>query len=67
MLALTIGANGEVAEVEVVTSVDPALDAAAMAAVKRWRFKPAMACGKAGRGRHATSSRARFELGRLTG
>ena len=38
--------NGEVATVDVVTSIDPGLDAAIVAALKRWRFKPAMACGK---------------------
>lgn len=33
-------------DVIVVAGVDPALDAAIIAALKRWRFKPAMACGK---------------------
>jgi TonB family protein len=43
---LTIDANGEVSNVEVITSVEPSLDAAVVAALKSWRFKPAMACGK---------------------
>src|SRR5215831_3755448 len=43
---LTIAANGEVADVLVKAGVEPALDAAIIAALKTWRFKPAMACGK---------------------
>ena len=46
VLKLTIAADGSVAEVEVVSSVDPALDASAVATVKRWRFKPALRCGR---------------------
>jgi protein TonB len=45
-LKLTIGADGSVTEVEVIASVEPALDAAAVAVVKQWRFKPALRCGK---------------------
>ena len=45
-LKLTIGADGSVVDVEVVASVEPALDAAAVAVVKQWRFKPALRCGK---------------------
>jgi protein TonB len=45
-LKLTIGADGSVTAVEVVASVDPGLDAAAVAVVKQWRFKPALKCGK---------------------
>jgi protein TonB len=43
---LVIDADGQVSDVIVVAGVDPALDAAIVAALKRWRFKPAMACGK---------------------
>lgn len=43
---LVIDADGQVSDVIVVAGVDPALDAAIIAALKRWRFKPAMACGK---------------------
>jgi TonB family protein len=59
---LTIDASGEVASVDVVTSIDPGFDAAIVAALKRWRFKPAMACGKAIGGAVVPFS-ARFELG----
>jgi protein TonB len=45
-LKLTIAADGSVVDVEVVASVEPGLDAAAVAAVKQWRFKPALRCGK---------------------
>jgi TonB family protein len=46
VLKLVIGADGSVRDVEVVSGVDPALDASAIATVKRWRFKPAMRCGR---------------------
>lgn len=58
---LTIDANGEVSSVDVVTSIDPGFDAAIVAALKRWRFKPAMACGKPVASSMPFS--ARFELG----
>jgi protein TonB len=45
-LKLVIGADGSVTDVEVVASVEAGLDAAAVAAVKQWRFKPALKCGK---------------------
>jgi protein TonB len=59
---LTIDADGQVESVTVLSSVDPAFDAAIVAALKRWRFKPAMACGKP----VASATipfKARFELG----
>lgn len=43
---LVVDADGQVSDVIVVAGVDPSLDAAIVAALKRWRFKPAMACGK---------------------
>jgi protein TonB len=43
---LVVDADGQVSEVVVVAGVEPALDAAIVAALKRWRFKPALACGK---------------------
>ena len=58
---LTIDTNGEVASVDVLTSIDPGFDAAIVAALKRWRFKPAMACGKPVASTMPFS--ARFELG----
>lgn len=58
---IIVGANGEVTDVEVVTSLEPGFDAAIKAALMRWRFKPAMQCGRpvAG-GIHKFT--ARFEL-----
>ena len=58
---LAIDTNGEVIGVDVVTSIDPGFDAAIVAALKRWRFKPAMACGKPVASSMPFS--ARFELG----
>jgi len=55
-------AEGSVTSVDVLSSVSPELDAAAVAAVKHWRFKPAMACGKAIAGGTYVLAR-RFELG----
>jgi protein TonB len=62
VLKITVNADGSVASVDVVSSVDAALDAAAIAAVKTWIFKPAMRCGKAMGGATFTLAR-RFELG----
>lgn len=62
VLRITIGADGTVADVQVQSAVDPALDAAAVAAVKTWTFKPAMRCGKSMAGGVFTLAR-RFELG----
>jgi TonB family protein len=45
-LRLIVAADGSVSEVEVMSSVEAALDAAAVAAAKLWRFRPAMLCGK---------------------
>ena len=61
-LKLTVGADGQVINVEVLYSVAPELDAAAVSAVKLWRFKPAMMCGKAVSGGVYIVAR-RFELG----
>ncbi len=47
ILSLTIGADGAVTGVRVTKSLSAEMDAAAEAAVKQWRFKPALACGKA--------------------
>lgn len=46
VLEATVDADGNVTAVKVISGVDPALDATAIATVKTWRFKPAMACGK---------------------
>jgi len=62
VLKIYIAADGSVEKVEVVSAVDPQLDAAAIAAVKSWTFKPAMRCGKPMGGVAFTLAR-RFELG----
>lgn len=62
VLRLTVGADGSVAKADVVASVDAGLDAAALATVEKWRFKPAMRCGKPMFGGVYTLAR-RFELG----
>src|SRR3954470_19031318 len=41
-----INREGNVANVKVIHSLDPGLDAAAIAAVKLWRFRPGMRSGK---------------------
>jgi protein TonB len=61
-LRVTISATGEVTSVEVLASVQPSLDAAAVASVKQWRFKPAMRCGKPFSGGTYVIQRT-FELG----
>jgi protein TonB len=61
-LRLTIGADGAVVRVDVIESVSAELDAAAVAAAKQWRFKPAMACGRPIAGGTYVLAR-RFELG----
>jgi protein TonB len=61
-LKLIVGADGSVVGVEILASVSPELDAAAVAAVRQWRFKPAMACGKPVAGGTYIIAR-RFELG----
>lgn len=62
ILRITVGKDGSVSNVEVQSSVDGSLDAAAVAAVKTWTFKPAMRCGKPMAGGVFTLAR-RFELG----
>lgn len=62
VLRLFVGADGSVAKVEVLGKVDPELDAAAVASVERWRFRPSQRCGKPVAGGVYTLAR-RFELG----
>jgi protein TonB len=62
VLRVTVGPDGAVLKIEVMSSVDPSLDAAAIAAVKTWRFAPALACGRPVGGGVFTLAR-RFELG----
>src|SRR5262249_1104928 len=62
VLRLQVGADGSVTQVAVLSSVESALDAAAIVAAKKWRFKPAMRCGKPVAGGVYTLAR-RFELG----
>jgi protein TonB len=59
---LTVAANGEVSNVEVQAGIEPAFDNALVAALKTWRFKPAMACGKPVNGGTFIVART-FELG----
>ena len=61
-LRVTISATGEVTNVEVLAGVQASLDAAAIASVKQWRFKPAMRCGKPFAGGTFVIART-FELG----
>jgi protein TonB len=62
VLRLTIAADGTVSKSDVVSSVDAGLDAAAIATVEHWRFKPSTRCGKPFAGGIYTLAR-RFELG----
>jgi TonB family protein len=61
-LRFTVSETGEVTKVDVLAGIDPGLDAAVVAAAQRWRFKPAMACGKPIAGGTYVFA-ARFELG----
>jgi protein TonB len=61
-LRVTIGAAGEVTNVEILESVQASLDAAAVATARQWRFKPAMRCGKPFAGGTFVIVR-KFELG----
>jgi TonB family protein len=58
---VTVAASGEVTNVEILAGIDPAFDAAIQAALMRWRFKPALACGKPVAG-GTYVVQARFEL-----
>ncbi|MBN1962905.1 MAG: energy transducer TonB [Deltaproteobacteria bacterium] len=62
VLRIFVAANGSVSRVEVLSSVEPALDAAAIASVKQWRFTPSKACGRPVDGGVYTIAR-KFELG----
>jgi protein TonB len=62
VLRIFVGPDGSVVRVEVVSSVQEALDAAAIATVRQWRFKPALACGRPVDGGVYTIAR-KFELG----
>jgi protein TonB len=59
---ITVGINGEVTDIEILVHIDPGFDAAIEAALRRWRFKPAMACGKPVAGGTLPFT-AKFELG----
>jgi TonB family protein len=61
-LRFTVSETGEVSQVDVLQGIDPGLDAAVVAAAQRWRFKPAMACGKPVAG-GTYVIQIRFELG----
>ena len=59
---VTVDENGEVTKVEVIAGIEPGFDAAIVAALQKWRFKPAMACGKPVAGGTFVVART-FELG----
>jgi TonB family protein len=42
MLAILIGTDGHVSDIHVLEKLEPGLDARAITAVSKWRFKPAM-------------------------
>jgi TonB family protein len=44
MLAILVGTDGKVSDIHVLEKLEPGLDARAITAVSKWRFKPAM-CG----------------------
>jgi protein TonB len=61
VLRIHVAPNGAVTRVEVLSPVQPALDAAAVATVMQWRFRPAMACGRPAPGVFTIARK--FELG----
>jgi TonB family protein len=61
-LRFTVSETGEVSQIDVLQGIDAGLDAAVVAAAQRWRFRPAMACGKPVAGGTYVFA-ARFELG----
>jgi TonB family protein len=42
MLAIVVGVDGKVSDIHVLEKLEPGLDARAITAVSKWRFKPAM-------------------------
>ena len=46
VLAMTVTAEGNVRDVKVIGSLDPGLDKQAIAAVRTWKFEPALKDGK---------------------
>lgn len=62
VLRVFVGADGTVSKVDVVSGVEPGLDAGAIASVLKWRFKPSRRCGKPVEGGVYTLAR-KFELG----
>ncbi len=46
LFRIVVGADGSVMKVEVLKGLDPGLDAACVAAIEKWRFKPGTRCGK---------------------
>jgi protein TonB len=61
VLRAHVDISGGVSKVDVVRSVAADVDGAAAAALKAWRFRPALACGKATSGTYTMTYR--FELG----
>jgi protein TonB len=42
MLAILVGVDGRVSDIQVLEKLEPSLDARAITAVSKWRFTPAM-------------------------
>jgi TonB family protein len=42
MLAILVGTDGKVSDIQILEKLEPSLDARAITAVSKWRFKPAM-------------------------
>jgi TonB family protein len=45
-MVAVVNADGSVGDVRIAKALDPALDAAALAAVRQWIFEPALKSGK---------------------
>ncbi len=61
VLRIHVAPDGTVEKVEILSPVHPALDAAAVATVMRWRFRPATACGRPAPSVYTVARK--FELG----
>lgn len=61
IMRLHVSAAGKVTNVEILRSVDPRLDKVASSTARKWRFTPAMACGRRVASTYTLARR--FELG----
>ncbi|SRR6266542_1021283 len=60
-IELSVSATGDVVDARVLSGLGHGLDQAALVAAKRWKFSPAMRCGKPVESKHVVSMR--FQLG----